>query len=171
MKHKKIAFIGMMGSGKSTIAKNLAENCNLELFEADEIFEKQEKITIRDFFEKFGEEEFREKESEILKKIVKKENFILSTGGGIVLKKENREILFDSDITTIYLKASPNSIYNRIKNQTQRPLLQVQNPREEIEKIIKNREIYYNLANYSILTDNKTINEITVEIEKILWKE
>lgn len=170
MKYNKIAFIGMMGSGKTTISRLLADKTGLDFFEADEIFVQNEKMAIKDFFKKFGENSFREKETEILKEISKKENFILSCGGGVVLKKENRDILFNNDIFTIYLETSYKTIFERIKEDTKRPLLQVLNPKEEIKKIIKEREEFYNLANLKIITDNKTKNEIVEEIFNLLWK-
>ena len=99
-----------------------------------------------------------------MKKYSKKDSFILSTGGGVILKEENKKILFNSDIFTIYLKTSPDIIYERIKNDKKRPLLQVENPKKEIEKILSSRESYYNKANLIINTDNKTIDEIIEEI-------
>ena len=160
MKYKKIALIGMMGSGKSTISKELAKKLNYALCDTDEIFEKKYNSSIADFFKVFKEEEFRKKETEILKELLQKENIVISTGGGIILKKENRDLLFQDDVLTIYLETSPEAIYNRIKNDKTRPLLLVENPKEEIKKISKNREKYYNLAKIKINTDNKSIEEI-----------
>ncbi|MBQ4645747.1 MAG: shikimate kinase [Candidatus Gastranaerophilales bacterium] len=164
MKHNKIILIGMMGSGKSTISKALAQKNNLELIELDEIFEKQENISIKDFFKEFKEEKFRQIETEILKKALEKQNSIISTGGGIVLKKENRDLL--ENYFTIYLKASPETLFERLKNDNSRPLLQTQNPKKEIEKILSTREQYYSKAKQTIETDNKTKEEIIKEIEQ-----
>lgn len=168
MKYKKIAFIGMMGSGKSTIAKLVSKKINIELFDSDCIFEEKFKITIKDFFGKYSEYEFRKEETKILEEIIKKDNFILSCGGGIVTQEENRNMLFNSEILTIYLSAQPSTIYERIKNDTSRPLLQVENPKKEIEKIIDQRIKYYSMANQIIKTDNKTPQEIIEEIQWIL---
>lgn len=170
MKYNKIALIGMMGSGKSTISKLLAQKLGFLALEADDIFEQQEKISIKEYFKTFGEENFRIKETQILKELSQKENFILSCGGGIVLKKENQEILFNSDVLTIYLEADIENIYNRIKEDSSRPLLQVQNPKEEIEKILNSRKNLYEKAKIKIKTDNKEPNIITEEILEILWK-
>ncbi|MBQ8634960.1 shikimate kinase [bacterium] len=170
MKHNKIALIGMMGSGKSTISKLLSEKLGYSLFELDEIFEQQEKIKIKDFFAKYKEEKFRKIEAEILKKSIKNDNFILSCGGGIILAKENRSILFENEILSIYLKTSPDNIFKRIKNDTSRPLLLAENPKQEIEKILDSREMYYNKAHIIIETDDKSQQKILEEILEEIWK-
>ncbi len=164
MINKKIIFIGMMGSGKSTIARALANELNFIFFDMDNIFEDKFKTSIADFFEKFSEEKFRDEETKILVDKIKENNFVLSTGGGVVLKKENRDLIFNNDIITIFLKANPETIYNRIKTDNSRPLLRVKDPKLEIENILKKREEFYNLAKITIETDNKTIEEITKEI-------
>ena len=167
MKYKKIALIGMMGSGKSAISKVLANKLNYKLLELDEIFEKQQNCSIANFFKKYGEQNFRKIESEILKETFQKENIVLSCWGGVISKKENRDLLFQDNILTIYLEANIETIYDRIKNNTTRPLLMVENPKKEIERILLQREKYYNLANIKINTDNKKIEEVAKEI--LLW--
>lgn len=166
MKYKKFALIGMMGSGKSAVSKELNKITNIKLYEADDIFEFENNIKIKDFFKTQGEEKFRQIETEILKKILLNEDFIISTGGGVILSPENRKLLFYNDIKTIYLKTSPETIYQRIKNDKKRPLLMVENPKKEIETILNTREQFYLMADKTIETDNKTIEEITEEIIK-----
>lgn len=165
MNYKKIALVGMMGSGKSAISSILAARIGIEKYEADEIFEQQNSIKIKDFFKTFGEDEFRKKETQILKQILNYDEFVLSCGGGVILKEENRELLFNTDVLTIYLKAKADTIYNRIKHDKNRPLLLVENPKKEIEKILSLRESFYELAKITITTDDKNLNEI---VEKIL---
>ena len=145
-----IALDGPAGSGKSTVALQLAKKLNFNLFELDEIFEDENKIKIKDYFEQFGEESFRKKESEILSKALQIDYSILSCGGGIILKKENRDKLFSDNVITIYLKTSSETLFERLKKDTTRPLLQVDNPQEEIKKILTSREEYYNLADIII---------------------
>ncbi len=164
MKYKKIAFIGMMGCGKTTISKLLSSKLDFLFVDLDEVFEKENNIKIKDFFKTQGETAFRKKETEILDNFSKKENIIISTGGGIVLSKENQEILFNKDIFTIYLKTSADTIFNRIKDDTTRPLLLVYEPKKEIEKILYSREYLYEKANLTITTDNKTKEEVLKEI-------
>ena len=170
MNYNKIALIGMMGCGKSAIAKILADEISYTLYEADEIFEKEQKILIKDYFKQFGEQNFRKLETEILKKISKTDKFVLSCGGGVILSSENRKILFRGDIYTIYLSANADTIYERIKNDSVRPLLFVENPKKKIEEILLKRNEYYNLANLKINTDNKTMEEVKSEILKAIWK-
>ena len=164
MKHKKIAIIGMMGSGKTTVSNSFAKLFNKNALDLDNLFEKKYNIKIKDYFKKYGETSFREKETELLESISKKDEFILSTGGGIILSEKNRAILFNGDIFTIYLSAQVDTIFKRIQNDTTRPLLMVQNPREEINKILENRKKFYELANIEIKTDNKNIDEIVNEV-------
>lgn len=171
----KIALIGMMGSGKTTVAKFLCEKLNCQNFECDKIFEEKYNIKIADFFSRFGEEKFRDFENKILNEIIKNDNFIISTGGGVILNEKNRKILFkklnnNSNIATFYLKTSSDIIFNRIKKDKTRPLLQVENPKEEIEKLINKREKFYSLSDFEILTDNKKIEKIVEEIIEIYGK-
>ena len=161
----KIILIGMMGSGKSTIAQKLAHRLGFSLFECDEIFEKKFKIKIKDYFKQFGEENFRKEEENILKDLIKKDNFVISTGGGVVLNKNNRNLIFNDEILTIYLKSSVGAIFDRIKNNKNRPLLNVENPKKEIEKILNQREDLYKQAKLTIENENETIDEV---VEKII---
>lgn len=161
----KIILIGMMGSGKSTIAQKLAHRLGFSLFECDEIFEKKFKIKIKDYFKQFGEENFRKEEENILKDLIKKDNFIISTGGGVVLNKNNRDLIFNDEILSIYLKSSVGAIFDRIKNNKNRPLLNVENPKKEIEKILNQREDLYKQAKLTIKNENETIDEV---VEKII---
>lgn len=161
----KIILIGMMGSGKSTIAQKLAHRLGFSLFECDKIFEEKFKIKIKDYFKKFGEENFRKEEENILKDLIKKDNFVISTGGGVVLNKNNRDLIFNDEILSIYLKSSVGAIFDRIKNNKNRPLLNVENPKNEIEKILNQREDLYKQAKLTIENENETIDEV---VEKII---
>ena len=161
----KIILIGMMGSGKSTIAQKLAHRLGFSLYECDEIFEEKFKIKIKDYFKQFGEENFRKEEENILKDLIKKDNFVISTGGGVVLNKNNRDLIFNDEILSIYLKSSVGAIFDRIKNNKNRPLLNVENPKKEIEKILNQREDLYKQAKLTIENENETIDEV---VEKII---
>lgn len=170
MKYKKIALIGMMGCGKSTIAQKLSEKIKIPFVELDMEFEKKYNITIKDFFRKFSENMFRKFESELLEDFLKNDEIILSTGGGVILGVKNRELIFNRKVLSIYLKTSQEEIYNRIKYDKTRPLLLGANMKEKIDEILSKREKYYLKADIIIQTDAKSPDEIVEEIVKRIEK-
>ncbi len=127
-KYKNIILTGMMGSGKTTVGKELAALLNCNFIDLDEIIEKKYG-KISDIFAQKGEAYFREAETQELKNLKEKEKFVLSTGGGIILKDENIEILKKIG-QVFYLSAKSETIYGRIKNQNHRPLLNTKNPKK-----------------------------------------
>ncbi len=164
---KNVILTGMMGSGKTTVGKELATILNYNFVDLDEVIEnKYGKIT--DIFSQKGEKYFREIETQELKKFENQSNFVLSTGGGVILKDENIKILKDLG-QVFYLSAKSETIYNRIKNQKHRPLLNTQNPKNTIEEILSKRLEKYEKSGKKIITDNKNAKEIAGEIyEKLV---
>ncbi len=160
---KTIVLTGMMGSGKSTIGKLLSEYLQYEYVETDSIIEYCENMTITEIFETKGEELFREIESKIIKNVFKTKDQILSLGGGAFENKETRDFL-KKNAFVIYLKTSPEKIFERIKKDTSRPLLKNNMTIEKIKEIINIREKNYESAHLTILTDNKLPSEIIKEI-------
>lgn len=160
---KTIILTGMMGSGKSTIGKLLAEKLNAKLIEIDNLIEKFEQTTISEIFKNKGEEYFRNIEQEIIFDNFKSENQIISLGGGTFENAKTRDFLLKNAIV-IYLKTSEKIIYERIKNDKSRPLLCDNMTIENIENIIKKREQNYQTATYTIVTDNKNPQDLTDEI-------
>ena len=166
-----IALIGMMGSGKSTVAKLLVNQLKgFSLVDTDEVIVKSQKISINEIFEKFGEKTFRTIETEQLKKILKKDNQVIATGGGIVISEDNLNNLLNSSVL-IYLKADKDELYNRVKNNKERPLLNDCDIKEKIINLLDKREEKYKKAHFTIDTTNKTPDIIVKEIlEKIYGK-
>ena len=164
---KNVILTGMMGSGKTTVGKELATVLNYDFIDLDEVIEnKYGKIT--DIFSQKGEKYFREIETQQLKNFENQSNFVLSTGGGVILKDENIKILKDLG-QVFYLSAKSETIYNRIKNQKHRPLLNTQNPKNTIEEILSKRLEKYEKSGEKIITDNKNAKEIAGEIyEKLV---
>ncbi len=164
---KNVILTGMMGSGKTTVGKELATVLNYDFIDLDEVIEnKYGKIT--DIFSQKGEKYFREIETQELKNFENQSNFVLSTGGGVILKDENIKILKDLG-QVFYLSAKSETIYNRIKNQKHRPLLNTQNPKNTIEEILSKRLEKYEKSGEKIITDNKNAKEIAGEIyEKLV---
>lgn len=159
-----IAFIGMMGCGKTTAAKELnTVMADYTLVDIDEEIEKGSGKKISEIFLKHSESYFRTLETDRIKKVTAGKNQIIALGGGAFENELNRKLLLDNCFV-IYLKASPEEIFDRIKNQTHRPLLAKNFSIERIKEIIKKREPNYLKADVTIDTDGKTPYDIVVEI-------
>lgn len=165
---KNIILIGMMGSGKTTVGAELAkELTDYKYIDIDNEIEKSTQKKISEIFLKHGEPFFRMLESEKIKLFCKNKKQIICAGGGAFEKDENRELLLKSGIV-IYLKASPEDIYNRIKNETHRPLLKRNFSVEKITNIMKNREKNYEKAHFTIDTSGKNPYNIVKEIVGVI---
>ena len=167
---KNIILTGLMGSGKTSVAKALKSKLtNFDLVETDEMIIKQENMTINDIFAAKGEEYFRKTEKNIINEVLNKENQIISLGGGSLNndfdfeKSKKNSVLF-------YLKADVEILYNRIKNNNDRPLLKCENPKEKLEKLLKIREGNYNKADFIIDVNRLNIEQTANEIERIYYE-
>lgn len=169
MKH--IILIGFMGSGKSTMGKLIANKLKCSFVDTDHYIEKKEGRTISDIFADDGEDYFRSLETEVLKELLEsKERMVLSLGGGTPLRQENRVLLKDAGYV-IFLKVTPEEAYDRLKGDTKRPLLQVSNPKEQIAKLLDFRNpIYEAAADYVLLEENKTLDDVFYELSGIVRK-
>jgi len=163
-----IILVGYMGCGKSTVGKNLAKITGYDFIDTDEIIEKNQGKTISEIFAESGEEAFRQMETELLKAFLddKKDKFVISTGGGMPVKDINRKLL-EKLGTVVYLKADPETIYEHVKNDTKRPLLQCDNPQQRIRDMIQIRNpIYQSSADIIINVDNLKQSEIAERLKK-----
>ncbi len=167
MGEKNIYIVGFMGTGKTTVGRLLAEKLGREFIEMDDEIEKREGMKIVSIFATKGEEYFRTVESEVLKDIAQKSNIVVSCGGGVVLKEENMKILKNTGIV-ICLRASRDTIYERTKNDSFRPLLNVTNPRRRIEELLKAREPFYSKAHHTVDTDSLSPEEVRDRILAIV---
>jgi len=131
-----------MGAGKTTVGKLLSKKINYSFVDLDSEIESNQNCKITEIFEKHGEHRFRKIETEVLKKYSKYINQVFSTGGGIVIKDENWEIMKSTGVT-VYLKASIEMLFDRVKHKTTRPLLKVENPFEKAKELFLSRESLY----------------------------
>ena len=166
---KTIILTGMMGAGKTTIAHILGEKLNIKSIDIDTLIEQNEGEKISEIFSNKGEEYFRKIEKETIRNLftTNPEILVISLGGGALENSETREFLLNNS-TLIYLKTSPKIIYERIKNNTSRPLLCDNMSVEKITEILEKREANYQSATITITTDNKTPNQIAEEIIGVL---
>ena len=161
---KNIFLIGFMGAGKSTVARHLQKRLKMNLAEMDERIEKEQGMTIPEIFEKYGESRFRDLESELILTIGKEGNTIVSCGGGVVVRPENIDYMKKNG-RVFYLKTSPETVYNRVKDSTNRPILNGNMNVEYIAGLMeKRRALYEGAADITITTDGKSVDEITDEI-------
>ena len=154
----------MMGAGKTTIAKAISELLtNYTLVDTDELIVQKEKCSINEIFSTKGEAKFREIETSVLQSVLNNDNQIISTGGGIILSDFNTKLLKDKSII-FYLYADEDTLYNRVKSNKDRPLLNNTDIRDKIHKLMAQRHSKYEQAHFSIDTREKQPKDIAVEI-------
>ena len=148
-----------MGTGKSTVGKRVARSLDSSFVDTDEEIVKREKKPISRLFEEHGEEEFRKIETEVLAECCRGEGQVIATGGGVVTQSENHSILKDGGYV-IWLKASPGVIYERVRRNHQRPLLETDDPEKTIRELLLSREHFYeSCADLTIFTDDLSLEE------------
>ncbi len=168
---KKIALIGMMGSGKSEIGSLLASNYGIDFIDMDRAIEEHTKTTIPTIFRNFGEEHFRDLEqNQLALMAVSFSSLVLSCGGGIILRDSNRLILRDSFLT-IWLDVSITELKRRLQNQRhRRPLLLSDEWESQIEEIYRQRyELYRSTARIQYTwKDNHSMEESAIDIKRLI---
>ena len=160
-----LILCGMMGGGKTTIGIKIAELTGRRWYDTDGlIVDKHGKIS--DIFEYYGEAHFRKLETEIVKELVKKDGLIISTGGGLVLKSENNALLQENG-KIVFLRATLETLAQRLKVDGERPLLQTstESIRDRLERLMQERApVYEHVADYIVDVDGKTPEAIAKEI-------
>lgn len=167
-RNNNIILIGYMGCGKTTVGKNLARITGYTFTDTDEMIEKQQGRTISDIFATDGEEAFREMETKLLEQLIREKNtqLVISTGGGMPLREKNRTLLAEIG-TIIYLQTKPKTVYERIKDDTKRPLLQCEDPLVRIQEMLAVRgPIYENTTKNIIQVDELRQSEIAELIQE-----
>lgn len=162
---KNIVLIGFMGSGKSMVARSLAGLLKAELVSTDDLVEAKAGETINAIFAAHGEAYFRNLEHGIIKEVSLRQGIIIDCGGGVVLHKENLNLLKTSGIV-FHLQATPEVIYQRIKKEGHRPLLKVPDPLGCIKELYQQRLPLYNQADFTIDANSASIEGPVAEILK-----
>ncbi len=170
---QKIILVGYMAVGKSTIGKIVAEKMQMKWLDLDKVIEKNANLSVAGIFEAKGEIYFRKQEHIELKKLIESdENLVISTGGGTPCYSNNHLLLNGNNVVSIYLGASIDELFDRLKNNNgERPLVANQSEEQLKEFIAKNlfdRSYYYNQATFKINTGNKTPEVIADEIIALL---
>lgn len=165
----RIALVGLPGSGKTTVGRQLARRLAVQFVDVDARIESRIGCTIRTFFEREGEERFRDIEAVLIDELTVADEGIFSTGGGSVLRAENRQRLHDR-CHVVYLHASPDDIFRRLRHDTQRPLLQVADPQARLRELYAVRDpLYRETAHFVIETGRPSVptlaNMIVMQLE------
>lgn len=156
----------MMGSGKTTIAKLLSVKMpSYKFVDTDLLITEKVNLSINDIFALKGESEFRKIESGVLADVLKNDNQIISTGGGIIKSEYNIKLLKENSVV-FYLSADVQTLFNRLKNSNDRPLLNDENIREKINELLALRIPMYEQAHFTVDTIGKSPDEIVSEIIK-----
>lgn len=160
-----IILIGFMGSGKTSVGIRLSHYLKYTMTDTDKWIENRQKMSVSRIFDKLGEKAFRDMETQCLRELAKTaDRQVISVGGGLPIRKENHPLLKNLG-KVFYLKAEPETVYERLKNDTARPLLQVENPKEKIRELLQARSpIYEACADETVEVSRKTPEEIVKEI-------
>ncbi|MGO0060784.1 shikimate kinase [Brevibacillus fluminis] len=157
-----IILIGFMGTGKTTVGRALAEKLGMTQVDMDASIEQREGCTIADLFREKGEAYFRDVESEVLAELLQQDKLVITTGGGVVLRPANRELMAQSGLV-IALDATEEEIVKRVKHDPDRPLL-AGDPAERVRTLKKERAGLYQFAPIQIDTTGKSVEAILAEI-------
>lgn len=166
-KFKNIFLVGFMGAGKTTVGRILARKLGWRYCDADKVIETVAGKTVSEIFSSHGELHFRDLESETLYSLAGKTKQVIATGGGAVMREENMQAMKRGGVV-IYLKAPMSVIWERVRHSKTRPLLNVDNPLEAANELLRERAPSYETADITIDTGNLTPEEAASEIMKRL---
>lgn len=165
------ALIGLPGSGKSSVGRQLARRLQLSFVDSDHVIEQRLGCSIREFFDREGEAPFRDLEQAVLDDLTRTHQGVLSTGGGSVLRPANRAHLHQR-AHVIYLRSSPDEIFRRLRHDASRPLLQVADPLQRLRDLYADRDpLYRETAHFVIETGRPSVatlvNMIVMQLELV----
>jgi len=164
-----ISLVGLPGSGKSTVGRQLARRLKLPFLDSDHVIEERLGCSIRDYFEREGESSFRDVEESVIDELTVLASGVLSTGGGSVLRLANRQRLHDRG-HVVYLRSSPEELFRRLRHDVSRPLLQVADPLGRLRDLYAQRDpMYRETAHFVVETGRPSVstlvNMITMQLE------
>ncbi len=171
MRLQNIFLIGPMGAGKSTVGRQLAESLGYEFRDSDREIQRRTGVDIPTIFEFEGEEGFRQRERQVVDELSQEEGIVLATGGGAVLRADNRQDLTTRGVV-IYLHCSPEQQYARTSRDRNRPLLQTADPLGRLRELMEERDpIYRQVADIVVSTEKRGTASVVKEIRRRLESE
>jgi shikimate kinase len=162
-------LVGMPGSGKSTVGRQIARRLALPFIDSDHVIEQRLGCSIREYFGREGEDAFRDIEQQVLAELAQGADAVVATGGGAVLREANRRALREGG-KVVYLRSSPEELYRRLRHDTQRPLLQVEDPLARLRSMHGERDpLYRETAHFQIETGRPSVptlvNMVVMQLE------
>ena len=166
-----IYLVGLMGAGKTTVGRKLAGLLGRDFVDLDQALETRTGVSIAHIFEVEGELGFRNRETALLQETAQRSQCVVSTGGGVVMRPENCEAMANSG-QVVYLKASLNLLWSRLKDCQKRPLLQTENPKQKIKDLLVERDpVYTRVADLVVDVSAESSKKMAVKIKEMLDKE
>lgn len=162
-----VAIVGLMGAGKSAIGKRLAQRLGLPFVDADDEIERAAGCTISEMFEKYGEAEFRLGERRVISRLLDEPAHVMSTGGGAYMNPETRALM-KAKALTVWLRADLEVLYDRVRRRSHRPLLRQGNPRDVLERLMKERYPIYAEADLVVDSTAQPAERTTEEVYQAL---
>mgnify|MGYP000609648586 FL=1 len=159
-----IYLVGLMGAGKTTIGRQLARTLKIPFYDSDKAIEERTGVDIPTIFEFEGEEGFRNREQKMLQQLTEIKGIVMATGGGAVLREENRKLLSENGFV-IYLHCDVDKLLERTRRDSQRPLLNTQDPKERLETLFEQRKpLYTSIADFTIDTGILQSKDVVTQI-------
>ncbi len=163
-----IFLVGMMGAGKTTVGKLLAQHTGKIFIDSDEEIQQRTGVTIPHIFDVEGEAGFRQREVNVIQELVKLDNIVLATGGGVVLNEQNRDALRCNGIV-VYLKSTVHDLWQRTRHDRNRPLLQAADPRAKLKNLYEQRDpLYEQVADLIIPTGKQSVHSLVLQLQQEL---
>ncbi|MDG1824975.1 MAG: shikimate kinase [Henriciella sp.] len=163
-----IALVGLMGAGKSTVGRRLANKLGRPFFDSDDEIEKAAGLSVSDIFTMHGEEEFRRGEYKVLARLLDGEPHVLATGGGAYLNPLTRDLMREKAVT-IWLNADLETLWKRVSKRNHRPLLKAPNPKDVLSNLLYDRIPIYELADITVPSvdgpHSKTVEAILTALQ------
>ncbi len=155
-----LSLVGLPGVGKSTVGRHLARHLKRQFLDSDAEIEREIGCSIREFFEREGEDRFRDIEQRVIAELASRPGTVLATGGGAVLREANRQALRAAS-TVVYLRTTPEELFRRLRHDTHRPLLQVRDPLRKLRDLFADRDVLYRkTAHYIIETGRPSVSTL-----------
>lgn len=158
-----LVLVGMMGAGKTTVGRRLANRLGRQFIDSDEEIERAAQMTIPEIFEQRGEAEFRAGETRVIARLLKEEDIVLATGGGAFVNPETRALVKASAVS-VWLKADLDVLFERVSRRSNRPLLKTADPKGTLEKLIAERYPIYEEADVTVISREVPQDQVAADV-------